>query len=138
MDKGTDDKKTVAMQPFTLVTEPFEADFYTIGMFDGVKCIHIHGYTYKSDDHWASMECSWFIEPLAEFIQNLRSDYNYVEDTLEGLKQYEKDMTDKEMADTINRYFDGEAADGYLRYEDLTEDTPCGKYMVKLDLVIKQ
>ena len=124
------------MKPFTPVSEPFEGDFYTIGILDGVKCIHINGYTYKSDNYWANLEVCWFLLPLAEFIQNLRADYNYVDDTYSALKQYQGDFTEEEMTETINHYFNGKGADGYLHFEELTEDTPCGNYINKLDLVI--
>ena len=141
--------KPRVMTPFIPVSEPFEGDFYSIEMCDGVKCIHINGYTYKSDcldrvteDNpwgvfWASLEVCWFLLPLAEFIQNLRADYNYVDDTYCELKQYQEDFTEEEMVNVINTYFNGDGADGYLHFEDLTEDTPCGHYINKLDLVIR-
>lgn len=129
------------MKKFKPVSKPIEGDFYSIYENNGVKYIHINGYTYKSDSeefvseknpdgiYWASMECCWFLEPLAEFIQNLRFNYNYVDDTYCELKQYQGDYTEEEMTDIINGYFNGECPDGYLAFEELTEDTPCGNYI---------
>ena len=141
--------KSKVMTPFIPVSKPFEGDFYTIYEELGIKYIHINGYTYESSNYeyvsednpdgtyWASMECCWFIFPLAEFIQNLRSDYNFVDDTYQELNQYQGDLTTEQMTETINHYFDGHGADGYLHFEEITEDTPCGNYINKLDLVIK-
>lgn len=137
------------MQKFEPVTKPFEGDFYSIYEQKGVKYIHINGYTYESSSldcvtpdnpdgiYWASLEVCWFLEPLSEFIQNLRFNYNYVDDTYCELKQYQGDFTPEEMVNVINGYFNGEGADAYLHFEELTEDTPCGNYINELDLVIQ-
>lgn len=129
------------MLPFTPVTKPFEGDFYTIYEKYGVKYIHINGYVFKSDStefitednpdgvYWASVECCWFIFPLAEFIANLKGNEDFVDDTYCELKQYQDDLTEKEMTDTINHYFDGHGADAYLSFGELTMDTPCGDYI---------
>ena len=81
------------MAPFIPVSKPFEGDFYSIYEYLGTKHIHIFGYTYESSSnefvtednpdgtYWANLEVCWFIFPLAEFIQNLRGDYNFVDDT---------------------------------------------------------
>ena len=131
------------MEKFEKVSKPQELDFYTISVVDGVKVIHINGYSYKSDsteyitkenpngDYWANMECCWFLEPLEEFIQNLRADYNYVNDTYSELNQYQGDYTEGEMVEIINHYFNGKPADFYLPFEEITMDTPCGNYVVK-------
>ena len=137
------------MTPFIPVSKPFEGDFYSIYEDQSIKYIHINGYTYKSDStefitednpdgtYWANLEVCWFIFPLAEFIQNLRGDYNFVDDTYQELSQYQGDLTTEQMTETINHYFDGHGADGYLTFEELTEDTPCGNYICKIDLVLK-
>ena len=131
------------MEQFKKVTKPLALDFYTISKIDGIKTIHIFGYSYESsneefvtDDnpngiYWANIECCWFLEPLEEFIQNLRADYNYVDDTFSEVKQYQSDNTKEQMVDTINKYFQGKPADFYLPYEEITMDTPCGNYVVK-------
>jgi len=41
------------------------------------------------------------------------------------------------MVNVINGYFNGDGADGYLHFEELTEDAPCGNYINKLNLVIQ-
>ena len=129
------------MEKFEKVTKPLELDFYSISEVDGIKVIHIFGYSYKSDSmefvskqnpngvYWANMECCWFIEPLEEFIQNLRADYNYVSDSYCEVKQYQSDNNDEQMVNIINHYFDGKPADFYLPFEEITMDTPCGNYV---------
>ena len=117
------------MKKFNPVTSPVELDFYSIYEQDGVKMIHIFGYSYKSDDYWANMECCWFIEPLADFIEHLKENENYVDDTYCELKQYQGDYTETEMVDIINHYFDGHCADAYLDFSELTQDTPVGDYV---------
>ena len=129
------------MLPFIPLTKPQELDFFTIYEQDGFKYIHIFGYSYKSDSneyvsesnpdgiYWANLECCWFIFPLAEFIANLKENENFVDDTYCGLNQYQDDLTAEEMTDTINHYFDGDPADAYLGFEEITMDTPCGNYV---------
>ena len=124
------------MLPFIPLTTPQELDFFSIFEDMGVKFIHIFGYSYKSDSneyvtpenpdgiYWANMECCGFIEPLSEFIANLKENENYVDDTYCELKQYQGDFTAEEMTDVINHYFDGHCADAYLGFEEITMDTP--------------
>ena len=119
------------MEKFEKVTTPVELDFYSIFEKEGVKYIHIFGYSYKSDTYWANMECCWFIEKLADFIKHLKENDQYVDDTYCDVSQYQSDKNDAEMADTINTYFDGKPADYYLPFEEITEETPCGNYVVK-------
>lgn len=129
------------MRKFEPVAKPIEGDFYTILEDMGVKYIHINGYTYESSNYdykseknpdgiyWANLEVSWFIFPLAEFIANLKENENFVDDTYCELNQYQGDLTEEEMIDTINHYFDGHGADAYLSFGELTMDTPCGNYI---------
>lgn len=129
------------MLPFIPLTKPQELDFFTIYEQDGIKYIHIFGYSYKSDSneyvsesnpdgiYWANLECCWFIFPLAEFIANLKENENFVDDTYCGLNQYQDDLTEEQMTNTINSYFDGDPADAYLGFEEITMDTPCGNYV---------
>ena len=129
------------MLPFIPITTPQELDFFSIFEDMGVKYIHIFGYSYKSDSneyvtpenpdgiYWANMECSGFIEPLSEFIANIKENENYVDDTYCELNQYQGDFTAEEMTDAINHYFDGHCADAYLGFEEITMDTPCGDYV---------
>ena len=129
------------MLPFIPLTKPQELDFFTIYEQDGIKYIHIFGYSYKSDSneyvsesnpdgiYWANMECCWFIFPLAEFITNLKENENFVDDTYCELNQYQGDLTAEEMTNTINSYFDGSPADAYLGFEEITMNTPCGNYV---------
>ena len=129
------------MKKFEPLSKPEELDFYEISSVEGKKFIHIFGYTYKSDSneyvseenpngvYWANMECCWFIEPLEEFIANLKANENYVDDTYCELKQYQGDYTAETIvSEVINVYFDGKCPDYYLGFEDITMDTPCGTY----------
>lgn len=129
------------MKKFEKVTEPVELDFFTICEDNGVKYIHIFGYSYKSDSreyvsennpngiYWANMECCWFIEPLTDFVAHIKENKDYVNDTYCELNQYQGDFTGDEMVDIINQYFDGNPADYYLSFENVTEETPCGNYV---------
>ena len=115
---------------FEVATEPKELNFYSIDESnDGGKEIHISGYTYKGDDHWECTDVCWFIEPLAEFIQHVKENENYVDEQMSEYKQYIKDCTAEELTDIINHYFNGERADYYLPFGEITLDTPCGNYV---------
>lgn len=117
------------MKKFEPLSKPQELDFYEISSVEGKKFIHIFGYTYESDTYWANMECSWFIEPLEDFIANLKANENYVDDTYCELNQYQGDYTAETIvSEVINVYFDGKSPDAYLAFEEITMDTPCGKY----------
>ena len=138
---GILENKTSIMEKFEKVTKPLELDFYSISEVDGIKVIHIFGYSYKSDSmefvskqnpdgiYWANMECCWFIEKVEDFIQHLKTNKNHIDDTYAELKQYQGDYTSKWMIDIINHYFNGKPADFYLSFEEITMDTPCGNYV---------
>ena len=132
------------MEKFSKVTEPVELDFFSIFKDEnGRKMIHIFGYTYESSSmeyvteqnpngtYWANMECSWFIIPLALFIKCYNENEDYVDETYSDLNQYQGDYNEEEMVNIINHYFDGKPASHYLPFGELTEDTPCGNYVVK-------
>ena len=131
------------MEKFEKVTKPLALDFYSISEDNGVKFIHVNGYSYKSDSmeyvseenpdgtYWANMECCWFIEQLEEFIKKLHENENYIDDTYCDLNQYQGDHSENEMVDIINHYFDGKPADFYLPFGEITMDTPCGNYVSK-------
>ena len=130
------------MRKYNPITKPIEADFYSIVEQSGEKFIHINGYTYKSDStefitednpngtYWANLEVCWFVFTLAEFVKNYKEKgYEWVDEVYCDLNQYQGDLTEREMTETINRYFDGHGADAYLDFSELTEDTPCGNYI---------
>ena len=130
------------MNKFKKVTKPIALDFYTIYMMDGVKYIHVFGYTYKSDSleyvseenpngvYWANMMCCGFSEPLSEFVTKYKEETgNHVDDTYCECKQYQGDYDEEGIINIINHYFDGKPADYYLPFSEITEDTPCGNYV---------
>ena len=116
------------------VTEPKEAEFFSISCNEGgIKFIHVWGYCYCGEDNgegpWRNVEYTGFIEPLAEFIEHLKDDMDYVDNTAANLNQYIGDYTDDGIMDILNRYFDGHTANALLHYSQITIDTPCGDYM---------
>lgn len=117
------------MKTFAPLTQPKELDFFTIYEENGIKYIHIFGYSYESDGYWANMECSWFIFPVSEFIANLEEYGDFVDETYQGLNQYQDELTAERMTEVINGYFDGKPADAYLDFSEITMDTPCGNYV---------
>lgn len=121
------------MKPFVPFTKPEEVDLFSIHEANGVKYIHIHGYTWfdypdEGENGWRLQEYKWFVEELGEFIKHLKEDEDYVDHHAQGLTQYVSVMDETEMTDTINHYFNGECADAYLSFEQITMDTPCGNY----------
>ena len=111
------------------VTEPEAMEFYSIEPDgQGGKQIHVWGYCY-TEGPWRNVEYTGFIEPLQEFIDHLKQNENYVDDTAADVKQYIGDYTDEGMADIINHYFCGHTANRRLHYSEITIDTPCGDYI---------
>lgn len=103
-------------------------DFYSIEEIARVKHLHIHGYLYESDDHFAGVECSFAIVPLSKILAVKPSDrIDFVNDTMQEAPQYEVELKEDEVVPYFNTYYDGKAPK-HLRYEDITEDTPCGHY----------
>lgn len=117
------------------VSEPEETEFYSIEPDGkGGKRIHVFGYCYcngedNGEGPWRNLEYTGFIEPLQEFIEHLKQDEDYVDNTAAELNQYIGDYTDEGMADVINHYFDGRTANRRLHYSEITIDTPCGDYI---------
>ena len=115
--------------------EPQEVEFYSISCNEGgIKYIHIFGYSYIGEDNgegpWRNVEYTGFIEPLQEFIEHLKANEDYVDNTAANLNQYMGDYTDEGMRDIMNCYFNGHRADRLLNYSEITMDTPCGDYMM--------
>lgn len=125
---------------FVPVKEPVDLNFFQVVSIDGVKMLNYLGYCYKSSNkeyanegnpggvYWANVECG-FTEPLESFIRNIHDDPDYVDNVLEGVKQYQEDLTPDRMTDVINSYFNGNPPERRLRFEDLTMQTPCGSYV---------
>ena len=130
------------MKKFEKVNKPIEGDFYSIVEQDGKKYIHVNGYIYKSDSeefvskdnpngiYWAEIEVNWFVFELSHFIKEYNENGNeWVDSVYTELSQYQDDCNEEKIVDYINHYFDGDIADAYLDFDELTEDTPCGNYV---------
>ena len=144
------------MTHFTPLTTPTEADFFSISTRNGVKYIHFHGYTYKSDSnewvsesnpngiYWANLEVCGAEMPLADFLAEKRyhpSVCLYVDELYEQAKQYQGDYDEAGIVDVINHYYrdivfsvdesaknDG-MPDAWLGFAEVTMDTPDGNYI---------
>lgn len=130
------------MKKFTPITEPIAADFFTIFTQDGKRFIHLHGYTYESDEYWANMEASGIVVPLNEFIENIKtySDGNgYVDTLYEGASQYQGDYDEAGIVKVINHYYRDVVfsiprdavgnPDAWLSFNEITDETPDGSYI---------
>ena len=129
------------MTKYSPITLPKELDFFSIYEEDGIKYIHVFGYSYKSSNseytsadnpsgtYWANMECCGFLFPLAEFIKGYAENPDFMNDTYCEVPQYQDDLTADEMVKTINTYFDGRPADAYLPFGEITMETVCGDYV---------
>lgn len=117
------------MRQFKPITCPEEVDFFNIYEKDGIKYIHIFGYCWEGDDCWKCMECKGFILPLSEFIDELKRNDNFVDDTYAELPQSQYDFSEEQMTEFINYYFNGNCADAYLPFYEITINTPCGNYV---------
>jgi hypothetical protein len=131
------------MTPFKTITKPVSVDFFTICEVGGKKCIHIHGYTYESDEYWANMEACGIVLPLSEFLTEAKSRESvleYVDELYQEANQYQGDYTAEGIVEVINHYYrdivfsvdedNGEGApEAYLDFAELTMDTPYGEYV---------
>lgn len=127
------------MEKFKPIDSPIEVDFFTILEYDGVKQIHLHGFTYPSDDCWVNVEICGLILPLEEFINGL--DGNRADNLYCSAKQYARNYyADEDIVNVINHYYrdivfplsrEGKegAPEAYLDFNEITMDTPCGEYV---------
>lgn len=116
------------MEKFTKFNEPKEVDFYTIFLNgNGEKMIEILGYTGKGDN-WYFMDAVCSL-PLSEFVDRLDKEEYFIDAIYECCKQYQTDCTDKEILKVINTYFNGDPADYLLDFNEITMETPCGRFI---------
>lgn len=122
---------------FTPVTAPEDVDLYTIYEEDGEKRIEFRGYFYDGEEGfdeyndgrtWRLQEFKRFDVPLEEFLEGYAENDNYVVEEGQNYQQYIGGLTPEEAAEYLNTYFCGEGPDGYLGYDEITMDTPCGNY----------
>lgn len=137
------------MKPFVPFTKPEEVDFFSIYTRDGVKYIHLWGYTYESSSnefvtednpdgiYWANMEACGIEIPLQEYLDE---EYNN-DDLYEEASQYQGDYDEGGMVATMNHYYNDivfsvdypakneGAPDAFLDFGELTMDTPDGDYV---------
>lgn len=117
------------MKTFEKVTKPEALDFYVIECDDsGQKQISILGFTYEGDQ-WKNIDVSGICVPLSEFVEGMKEHEDYVQSLLEWSREYECNATDEECVEYINEFFDGSPADFRLKFEDVTMDTPVGRYV---------
>ena len=118
------------MRKFKNASKPFQCEFYQVYTQDGVKMIHLFGFTYESDTYWAGIECVRIIGTLKEFIEGYKlQSSSFVDDAYESASQYQKDMTAEEAVDYINHYFDGHGADKVCDFSELRNNTKDGNYI---------
>ena len=121
------------MKKFEKVSDAAEVDFFEITMdAEGNKEIHIIGYTYYGDD-WQYMDVCGCTMPLAEFIEGMKEHEDFAANFMAEGKQYQYDRTEEEIVEDINGYFNGNPADYYLDYEEITMETPCGHYVHQIE-----
>jgi hypothetical protein len=145
------------MTPFTPITSPIEAEFFSIYTRGGIKYIHLWGYTYESSSnefitednpdgiYWANMEACGLEIPLAEFLEESKgyeSIQDYTNELYEQCTQYQGDYDAEGMAVTINHYYNDIVfsvdypsrnegnPDAILDYSEVTMDTPDGDYII--------
>ena len=117
------------MTKYIPVRKPEEFDMYAIGGREGEeKRILLLGYTYKGDN-WKVIDVRGVYMPLKEFVEGMEKNEDFVNELYQDSRQYERDVTDEECVKAINHYFDGDAADYRLQFNDVTIDTPVGNYL---------
>lgn len=123
------------MEKIKLVTNPVECDMYTITMIDEVKCICVKGQLFEDVDHtWVCSKYPFLVMDLKNFMENRKefdSDFIYAGYLDIDDSRFFNDATDKKAVEFMNIFFNGETADAYLNYSELTIDTPCGNYVSK-------
>lgn len=124
-------EKLIPMKRFEKVTEPEGLDFFQIFEDgDGVKHIHLLGYCSEQGDAWVNVEATFIIVPLAEFVKNVKKKtLDYTDALYQEANRHRESVSSEEMTNIINTYFNGCPPDYYLNFRDITEDTPCGKYV---------
>ena len=118
------------MKKFSKLAEPKELDIISIeNDGKGGKQVHILGYTYKGDVDWKYVECIFCIVPLDEFVKGVAEDEEYVSNLMSECKQGIKDCTEQEVCDIINQYYDGNEPEGWIDYDEISEEYPCGNFV---------
>jgi hypothetical protein len=108
-----------------------ECDFFVItdGVSYGIegKIVEIVGYLWKSDTGWRLTECSGCAAPIKEFVDRYAEEgKEFLNEMLQGAKQYEKELTDKE-AELVFSSYPGNKTNPF-RYWEVREDTAYGDY----------
>ena len=113
------------------ITKPCECEVFQIVVCGGVKDIHILAYVFERDEdpRWAHVEGTFMFVLLKEFVGMFEADgQEYVDLLWEETKQYQGDLTEEEILETLNGY----DIDAVLSYADINEDTPCGTYITNV------
>jgi len=99
------------------------ANLYTLKYVNGVKCIHILGYYYKTDEGWGEDKYWRYLEfcglemPLSDYLAGSIDDRDIWESEC---KQYITDLTEEE----VLVYFTSDDAPIPMYIEDIPEHLP--------------
>lgn len=104
--------------------------FYSVEMDGGHKVIHLFGNVYFNDADetnkcYRHAEWTGLYFTIEEIQKLLRELYFY--DHINEKVSYLGDLTESEMIEVCQSYFNGEPGKMF-RIEQVTEDTPCGDY----------
>lgn len=121
------------MEKIKPITKPLECDFYTIRMVDNEKCISIKGLIMEDvDGVWICERYPLLIISLKSFLESPDCYEDAAYAAFNEINREELMCTaDKQVVEFSNTFFDGETANAYLNYSELTMDTPCGNYVSK-------
>lgn len=121
------------MEKYIKLESPAELDFFTIEEHNGKKSIHLFGYCYDGDDSFKFVEMYGLQMPIGDFVSSMKENVRFVDELYEDAKQGICDVHYEDAVDTINEYFNGNSADYYIDFSEITEETPCGNYVSKTE-----
>ena len=110
------------------IDDYLDCDFYAVEEEKEGKSIHILGYFYYAGDGekpYRALDYTWLCFPLEKFLEMDEDDLDL---ETESVTQYIEDLTEEEVKQEMETYFDGNPGTPLL-YEQLTKDTPPGNYI---------
>lgn len=110
-----------------VLEKPMMCDFFEIYTDRAGRHIIIHSCTYKTESDWHWVDGEHLTEPLQKFIQSYAEQGElYVIEAWEISDVYDSPMSEEEMLKRQNELIHS-GVEG-IRYEDITMDTPDGRY----------